>query len=149
MFMDSRSPQIGTYRNLVLEYELRYTRASWLLRPSLSHPHRSAYAKYRFSVTPGTGTCSKLFNKQTKKLTEPYCSSGSVTDATFTCYLNPSIDPLLGIEIAKRFRCRRRASIITFLVLKFSTATLRSTRVLHLYSGTAVLLNLSLVYEYI
>ena len=27
----------------------------------------------------------------------------------------PFIDPLRGIEIAKRFRCRRRASIITFV----------------------------------
>ena len=40
-------------------------------RPSLSHPHVRRTVKYRFLVTPGTGTCSLLFNKQTKKLTEP------------------------------------------------------------------------------
>jgi hypothetical protein len=64
--------------NLVLNLVLRSMLTKF--RPSLSHPHRSAYAKYRFSVTPGTGTCSKLFNQKTKKLTEPYCSSGSVTE---------------------------------------------------------------------
>ena len=40
-------------------------------RPSLSHPRVRRTVKYRFLVTPGTGTCSKLLNKQTKKLTEP------------------------------------------------------------------------------
>ena len=39
--------------------------------PSHSHPHRSAFAKHRFSVTPGTCTFLKLFDKQTKKITEP------------------------------------------------------------------------------
>jgi hypothetical protein len=40
-------------------------------RPSHRHPYCSAYAKYRFSVTPGTGTRSKLFNKRANKITEP------------------------------------------------------------------------------
>jgi hypothetical protein len=40
-------------------------------RPTLSHPHVRRTVKHRFLVTPGTGTCSLLFNKQTKKLTEP------------------------------------------------------------------------------
>ena len=49
----------------------------------------------------------------------------------------PFIDPLRGIEIAKRFRCRRRASIITFLRILLYGRTPRSV-LLEYYSCTAV-----------
>jgi hypothetical protein len=64
------------------------------------------FGPYDFSVTAGTGTCSKLFNKRTKKLTEPFAAL--VPSRTFTYYLNSHaagmVSAASGKNISPQFR---------------------------------------------
>ena len=96
-----------TTRTYDTEYTYAYrtlvrVRVPTKFRPSHRHPYCSAFAKYRFSVTPGTSTCSKLFNKRTNKITEP--ERGWFRHEPLLELISYFLDPLRGIEIAKRFR---------------------------------------------
>jgi hypothetical protein len=72
----------------------------------IATPTVRLFSPYDFSVTAGAGTCSKLFNKQTKKLTEPLAAL--VPSLMFTYYLKSHAAGMVwaasGKNISPQFR---------------------------------------------